>query len=614
MSEQQSKNNKNNNNNSNILTINIGGASDKNSNNNSNNNDENMKINDLIINKLQKRRSNSRNSKRLTNINYNYKKNKTESLLGQTEIIKNKNIMYINSNNIEIEGINNKINNNENINCEYKKLNTFKSFKDRNKYILNSPDNSALNDDNNKTLNTNQNIKNNNSNINNIKFINIKENGREKNLMRKKYLIKLYNNEDNDNLSFSDNNNQLYLSSIAGNNAYNNKSININYNDISNNEIKNNRTNNNKINIKFLKKIEKEKSLNKSTNVEDNKNHILQSDYRSIKSNYKNEEPKIKNININLNIHKENGNELKLNNVKSISLKQKQKNKTSNSTNKRPGYININNNINVINKMIYINSRSKKRRKSGFEEKINKIFKERFSVSLKKNNSKGKDGYMKTGVHIGGYSITKSKSPTSYSHDKGDLNSIKTINIVNNKKIKQNYLMAINNKYINQKIGNYNYNISNNNNNLNLIKTFNNNINNNINNLNQKPVITPMNKNNLSKKMSIGFPVNFSNVKRKILSKEKNRNNNNMNNIHNIINNIGISNKFSNNKVEFLSTHNSKEKNYGSIKSNSINKKNHRGSKNKSIKTKNNFININSINLNSKSKSKTKRGAINMKK
>ena len=48
--------------------------------------------------------------------------------------------------------------------------------------------------------------------------------------MRKKYLIKLYNNEDNDNLSFSDNNNQLYLSSIAGNNAYNNKSININYN------------------------------------------------------------------------------------------------------------------------------------------------------------------------------------------------------------------------------------------------------------------------------------------------------------------------------------------------------------------------------------------------
>jgi hypothetical protein len=86
-----------------------------------------------------------------------------------------------------------------------------------------------------------------------------------------------------------------------------------------------------------LKKIEKEKSLNKSTNVEDNKNHILQSDYRSIKSNYKNEEPKIKNININLNIHKENGNELKLNNVKSISLKQKQKNKTSNSTNKRPG-------------------------------------------------------------------------------------------------------------------------------------------------------------------------------------------------------------------------------------------------------------------------------------
>ena len=343
----------------------------------------------------------------------------------------------------------------------------------------------------------------------------------------------------------------------------------------------------------------------------------MQSDYRSIKNNYINDESKLKNININ--IHKENPNNDILNEIKSISLKQKSKKKTANSSNKRQGYININNNninnINIINNKI--NSRSKKRKKSGLEEKLTKIFKERFSVSLKKNNSKGKEPYMKTGVHIGAYSINKSKSPTSYSHEKGEVNSanykiygMNGINGINSKKIKQNYLIGINNKYLNQKFGNNNYNIINTNN-LNLVKTFNNNnmsnnINNinihNINNINQKPVATPMNKTNLNKKMSIGFPVNFSNVKRKILSKEKNRNTN----INNIMNNInGISNKFNSNKIEIISTHHSKEKNHGSIKSNSLNKKNH--TKNKGSKNKNNIININSINLNSKSKSRTKR-------
>ena len=594
MSEQQSKNTTSKNkNNSNILTINIGGGSEKN-NNNINNNENNMNINDLIINKLQKRRSNSRNSKHLTNINYNYKKNKTESLL-EINTEKNKN---------------QEIKKTENINCAYKKLNTFKSFKDCNKYILNSPDNSVLNDDNNKTL------KINNKN-NNIKYINIKENSKDKTQLKKKYLIKLFDEDNNDIISYSEND-QLYLSSIAGNNVYNNKSININYNDTSSNEIKNNKNTNNKINIKYLKKIEKEKSLNKSTNIEVEKpNHILQSDYRSIKNNYINDESKLKNININ--IHKENPNNDILNEIKSISLKQKSKKKTANSSNKRQGYININNNninnINIINNKI--NSRSKKRKKSGLEEKLTKIFKERFSVSLKKNNSKGKEPYMKTGVHIGAYSINKSKSPTSYSHEKGEVNSanykiygMNGINGINSKKIKQNYLIGINNKYLNQKFGNNNYNIINTNN-LNLVKTFNNNnmsnnINNinihNINNINQKPVATPMNKTNLNKKMSIGFPVNFSNVKRKILSKEKNRNTN----INNIMNNInGISNKFNSNKIEIISTHHSKEKNHGSIKSNSLNKKNH--TKNKGSKNKNNIININSINLNSKSKSRTKR-------
>ena len=268
MSEQQSQNsNSKNKNNSNILTINIGGGSSDNKSNSNTNNNENMNINDLIINKLQKRRSNSRNSKRLTNINYNYKKNKTESLLGQTDIVKNKNIMYINSNNNENELNTDKTNKNENkktenINCGYKKLNTFKSFKDCNKYILNSPDNSVLNDENNKTLNINKN--NVNTGNNNIKYINIKENNKDKNQLKKKYLIKLFDEENNDNVSYTENN-QLYLSSIAGNNVYNNKSINLNYNDISSNEIKNKNTNN-KINIKYLKKLEKEKSLNKSTN------------------------------------------------------------------------------------------------------------------------------------------------------------------------------------------------------------------------------------------------------------------------------------------------------------------------------------------------------------
>ena len=98
----------------------------------------------------------------------------------------------------------------------------------------------------------------------------------------------------------------------------------------------------------------------------------------------------------------------------------------------------------------HINSRSKKRKKSGLEEKLTKIFKERFSVSLKKNNSKGKEPYMKTGVHIGAYSINKSKSPTSYSHEKGEVNSanykiygMNGMNGINSKKIKQNYIIGI---------------------------------------------------------------------------------------------------------------------------------------------------------------------------
>ena len=101
MSDQQTQNSLKNKNNSNILTINIGGGSSNNSNNgnnntqkntvvnnsyNNNNNSNNkineqLNINDIIINKLQKKRCNIRNSKILINMNYNYKKNKTQSIL-----------------------------------------------------------------------------------------------------------------------------------------------------------------------------------------------------------------------------------------------------------------------------------------------------------------------------------------------------------------------------------------------------------------------------------------------------------------------------------------------------------------------------------------------------
>ena len=40
--------------------------------------------------------------------------------------------------------------------------------------------------------------------------------------------------------------------------------------------------------------------------------------------------------------------------------------------------------ITQYDKVNYVNSRSKKRKKSGLEERLNKIFKERYSVSLKK--------------------------------------------------------------------------------------------------------------------------------------------------------------------------------------------------------------------------------------
>ena len=625
MSEQQSQSQNSSSNkpknNQNILTINIGGNQIQNNNNNStksvntmennnNNINENIQnlnekmnnINELIINKLQKRHSNSRNNKRLNNLNnYNFKKNKTESIIRQTAIVKNKskNIMY-------------NINNNENNEkIEFKKLNT---FKDGNRYILNSPDNSFINEKNIKLNKINSKEKY--YKIDNIDNT-LEDVYKGRKQIKKKYLIKLLNEENNNNISYNNSdNNQLYLSSIAGNNYYNNKSINLNYNDISNNNI------NNKINKKFLKIIEKEKLLNKSINIEEDQKNILQSDYRSIKSNYINEELKIKNANIkennNMDIINNLNNLNNINKVKNILSKQKtqkKEKKVINSSNKnRTGYINLNN-INIINKMNIIKSRSKKRKKSGLldDNKITKLFKERFSVSLKKNNSKSKNKelYIKNGINIGNlggtHSINKSKSPInpiSYSHEKDNNGKIYGIN---NKKIKQNYLMGIKNaKFLNQNIIN---NTNGRNNNF-IIKN-NGIINiNNINNINinQKPVTTPLNKNNINAKVTIGFPVNFSNVKRKILSKEKNRNNN--------INNMNMNNMNNNNIYNMISANHSKEKNYGTIKSNSLNKKIRHNVKNKSLKAKNNFININSINLNSKSKSKTKRNplSINLKK
>ena len=765
MSDQQTQNNSKNKNNSNILTINIQGAKDLQSennndkkninnivNNNYNNNDNNiinakLNINDIIINKLQKKRCNSRNSKRLTNINYNYKKNKTESILEQSTIVKNENMIDINSfgnkdnnnknfKNEQNEDVNDEMSyniikkssniknnsNNQNVNINinnennnYKKLNTFnvKSFKECKKFILNSPEDSIINDDNiyikenNKTMNnnieTNSNSTNNKSHYNYINK-NIKQNKnniRDKNYINneefvqnnvvgenyrkhyfKKYIKKLFDNNNNDNLSYNENT-PLYLSNIAGNNNYNNKSINMNYIDTSSNNIKNirNKSTNYKINNTIFKKIEKDKehlNLNKSTNIEENKKNILPSDIRSIKSNYVNDDRKMKNNNNN----NANKNINIINNKKNININQKTKKLKSYNSNKENsqgrGYninnINIVNNINNINivKTQMHNNSKKKKKNSGINEKLSKIFKERFSVSLKKNNSKGKESYVKTAGYPG-YSISKSKSksPNSYSQEKAESfgkdyyqNNIRYYGI-NGKKIKQKQIFGINNQFINQKLRNYNNNlagtmnsnlnmysnISNNNNyvanlnsnntnyssnsnNANIIRT--NNFIKNI-NTNQKPLATPINKNNTNNKMNIGFAVNFSNVKRKILSKEKNNNINNIkvsnmsnknnfiNNINNLISNIHGINKinynsnnanFSNKlyKGEFNSTHQSKEKNYGTMKSSSLNRKQH-NSKNNSVKTNKNgfknhalinnaFMNINSVNFNSKSKTK----------
>ena len=745
MSDQQTQNSSKNKNNSNILTINIGGSSTNSKNNNNsiknnslNNNyknnssnnkiNEQLNINDIIINKLQKKRCNSRNSKRLINMNYNCKKNKTESILGQSAIVKNPDVIDIspfgnneNNNdyiNVYNDNINNEIvfnknilnykseNNEKNakIDNNYKKINTFnvKSFKECKKYILNSPDDSVLNDEN---LNENNKTMNHNIDINNIKnfsnknnYINIKQN---------KIIIKNYNNEDylknnnhkdnflgknnfkkfikklfdenHENLSYNENS-PLYLSSIAGNNNFTNKSININYNDTSSHFTKNNRnkSTNYKINNKFFKKIEKDKELlglNKSTNIEETQKNKIQSDIRSIKSNYIEDEIKRKNldnnkniinknINININIKNFNSNQ-KVKKVKGYNSRHKE-----NSQGRRINNINSINNINIIKTKKRNNSKAKKKT-IGLNEKLSKIFKERYSVSLKKNNSKGKESYNKTTGYTGfSISKSKSKSPNTYSLEKGDLynkdNNIRYYGV--DKKIKQKQILGFNNQFMNQKLKNCNYNTNNlaNTLNSNLI-VYNNNLNNNYianlnsNNIsgntngarnnnftkninNQKSLATPANKNNNNTKMNIGFAANFSNVKRKILSKEKNNkvnnivvasnNNNYINNINSLINNIQGMNKFNYNtkninfsnklyKMEFSSTH-SKSKNYGSVKSSSLNKK-HNSSKNNSVKSNKNgnknigfmnnaFININSINLNSKSKTKRTPLSLNLKK
>ena len=731
ISDQKTQNSSKNKNNSNILTINIGGSGSKkndsdnkssqtkigssnySNSNNSNKNNQQLNINDIIINKLQKKKCNSRNSKRLTNINYYFKKNKTDSILGQSAIVKNQNVIdinsfehndnnndYVNDENPNIHNENNSNNllvnnksNNENINNEinnFKKLNTFniKSFKECKKFILND---SVLNNDlniNNKTMTNNYDINSrvnyinlkqniimnrNNNNYNNEGYSKKNDTNNLRNNHFKKYIKKLFD-ENHENSSYNENT-PLYLSNIAGNS--NNKSININYNDISSNKIKNgrNKSTNHKINNKLYKKIEKEKDyleLNKSTNIEENKKIILPSDIRSIKSNYINEEIKNNNIidnknNINKNINI---------NVKNINSHQKTKKiKGYNSKNKENskgrGYNNINN-INIINAKVRNNSK-KKKRTTGINEKLSKIFKERFSVSLKKNNSKGKESYNKTQGYPG-YSISKSKSksPNSYSQEKGELysksnnqNNLKYYGI--NKKINQNNIFSLNNQFINPKLRNQNNNLAgtlnsnlniyNNGTNNNYMANLNSNNTNNsgnanininrINNFsknNQKSLATPINKNNINNKINIGFAVNFSNVKRKILSKEKNNNkinnikvsnanNNFINNINNIINNIHLNkynynshnSNFSNKlyQKEFPSNQ-SKEKNYGTMKSSSLTKK-HNSSKNNSVKSNKNgnknhgfinnaFININSINLNSKSKTKRTPLSLNLKK
>ena len=749
MSDQQTQNSTKNKNNSNILTINIGGSSTNSENNNNSNNknnslsnnyknnssnqkiNEQLNINDIIINKLQKKRGNSRNSKRLINMNYNYKKNKTESILGQSAIVKNQNVIDINpfgnneNNNDYInvynENIDNEIvfnkkilnykseNNEKNTTNDnnYKKINAFnvKSFKECKKYILNSPDDSALNDENlnenNKTMNhnieanniNNLNNKNNYTNIKQNKIIiknynneeYVKNNNKDNFLGKnnfKKYIKKLFD-ENHENLSYNENS-PLYLSNIAGNNNFTNKSININYNETSSNFNKNNRnkSTNYKINNKFFKKLEKEKELlglNKSTNIEEAQKNKIQSDIRSIKSNYINEEIKRnnvdnnnkniinKNINININIKNFNSNQ-KIKKVKGYNSRHKE-----NSQGRRHNNINNINNINIIKTKINNNSKAKKK-VIGLNEKLSKLFKERYSVSLKKNNSKGKESYNKTTGYTGfSISKSKSKSPNSYSIEKGDIYN-KDNNQNNkryygvNKKIKQKQILGINNQFMNQKFKNYNCNANNlaNTLNTNLIMHSNNSNNNYIANLNsnnisgnaigsrnnnftkninnQKSLATPVNKNNSNTKMNIGFAANFSNVKRKILSKEKNNkvnniivagnNQNYINNINSLINNIHCNNKFnyntnninfSNNlyKMEFSSTH-SKDKNYGSVKSSSLSKK-HNSSKNNSVKSNKNgaknigfinnaFININSINLNSKSKTKRTPMSLNLKK
>ena len=130
----------------------------------------------------------------------------------------------------------------------------------------------------------------------------------------KKYIKKLFDN-NNDNLSYNENN-PLYFSHIAGNNNYNNKNININYNDSLSNNAKNNKNKNNnyKKNNKYSNKEEKESydylSLNKSTNIEENKKNILQYDI-----------PRFKNKNTNENHNNKN----MLNYIKNLGSNQKTK-------------------------------------------------------------------------------------------------------------------------------------------------------------------------------------------------------------------------------------------------------------------------------------------------
>ena len=582
---------------------------------NSNNSKRKKNYNNIILKKIiNENKCVSRNIKKLHTVNYYQKKRVKSSTNNSKKSINFTSINQKNNNN-NLNNNNSNNNNNNNVNIIQVKDITYNNLNNVNKSINNKKKINKENN-NNKILGVNNvnlipfqkckkinfnSIENNNKNNENNNNNAIKN----ENVRRHNYILsKLNNNKDkktNKSTSFGNNQRNVtnkfkkYIKKLfeeenySINNEINkNKSLNLtpvyhHTNITKNKNIKNLSTNNknskNNKNILYINIESDLPKLNKTTNIFEF---------------YKTNNNEFKHYNNNKNIfHKKN------NNINNIYNKTNNINNTSLEQNS--GFIN---NINIIRR------NNVNKNKNDFEEKMTKYMKQRFKNCIKKKYSKDKINNLFLKIsnnnNFDKNSKSSTKSPNSI------ISKAKNDSCSNKKNLKFNNKILLNKDNINLKFKNSNNSTKNNSLNKNKKIKNKNNINTNIKN--------KRNKNFL-------FAVDFSNVIKKSISRNKNIKNKipiNFNdlllNLKNNIHNSYIAREKSNKDYKTYKTNyhtRNKSKNsfdimkYSPLNKNQsiLNKKNKSNSRKKNASLNMNLIDIN----NSKDKSFTTNNSNNKK-